>query len=238
MTRRKHQRRVLLNLLLTAVLALFLWAHDGYPLPTLEMELHRAERQTLAEESRVVWKVSDQSATMGGPVLAGVSSRWTHTYGSRYDAPQLALWPRSKTEPTLVILPDIFRYHPEGAALTHREEAPVLLAVDPPAGAETARLTIDFSFFSDKYSGWAPYVVQGARSDPFFLFQVEVQYERNSLQNSDLDLQESGLFFNLIWSPGFAMRTMDDFPYTLEFFDADGALIAAYDNPAAGGAVA
>lgn len=27
------------------------------------------------------------------------------------------------------------------------------------------------------------------------------------------------------------------FPYTLEFFDGSGALIAAYDNPAAGPAV-
>ena len=53
--RRKHQRRVLINLLVIAVLALFLWVHEGCHLPTLEMELHRMERQRLAEESRVVW---------------------------------------------------------------------------------------------------------------------------------------------------------------------------------------
>ena len=43
--RRKHQRRVLINLLLIAALALFLWMEDGCPLPTQEMALHRAERQ-------------------------------------------------------------------------------------------------------------------------------------------------------------------------------------------------
>ena len=33
--RRKHQRRVLINLLVIAVLALFLWVHEGCHLPTL-----------------------------------------------------------------------------------------------------------------------------------------------------------------------------------------------------------
>ena len=46
--RRKHQKRVLINLLAIAVLALFLWVYHEYPLPTLEMEFHRAERQRLA----------------------------------------------------------------------------------------------------------------------------------------------------------------------------------------------
>ena len=53
--RRKHQRRVLINLLLIAALALFLWMEDGCPLPTQEMELHRRERQRLLPESTVVW---------------------------------------------------------------------------------------------------------------------------------------------------------------------------------------
>ena len=32
--KRKHQRQVLINLLAIAVLAMFLWVHDGCPLPT------------------------------------------------------------------------------------------------------------------------------------------------------------------------------------------------------------
>ena len=52
--KRKHQRRVLINLLAIAVLALFLWTYHEYPLPTLEMEFHRAERQRLAEESVII----------------------------------------------------------------------------------------------------------------------------------------------------------------------------------------
>ena len=53
--RRKHQKRVLINLLATAVLALFLWVYHEYPLPTQEMEFHRTERQRLMEESQVMW---------------------------------------------------------------------------------------------------------------------------------------------------------------------------------------
>ena len=66
--RRKHQRRVLINLLAIAVLALFLWAHDRYPLPTLEMEFHRAERQRLAEESVVILRC-ESGGELGDPHL-------------------------------------------------------------------------------------------------------------------------------------------------------------------------
>ena len=52
--KRTHRFRALRNLLLL-VMALFgLWWVRGFPLPALELELHRAERQVLAEESRIV----------------------------------------------------------------------------------------------------------------------------------------------------------------------------------------
>ena len=54
--RRKHQKRVLINLLAIAVLALFLWVYHEYPLPTQEMEFHRTERRMLMEESQVIWE--------------------------------------------------------------------------------------------------------------------------------------------------------------------------------------
>ena len=75
--KRRHQKRVLINLLATAVLALFLWAHDRYPLPTLEMELHRTERQRLAEESRVVWTYEGR-AYNDRDMLVGVSGNGVH----------------------------------------------------------------------------------------------------------------------------------------------------------------
>ena len=70
--RRKHQKRVLINLLAIAVLALFLWVYHEYPLPTQEMEFHRTERQVLMEESQVVWVYEGQ--TFSDPdILVGVS---------------------------------------------------------------------------------------------------------------------------------------------------------------------
>ena len=233
--RRKHQKRVLINLLVIAVLALFLWVYHEYPLPTQEMEFHRTERQVLMEESQVVWVYEGQ--TFSDPdILVGVSPRWIHTYGEpTLPGTNEALWPRTVTEPSLLILPDHLEYYPEGEPLFARRDAPALLAVDPPAEAESAQLTIDLSVFSEgRFSkgldGWDPYVIQGEKSDPFFLFQVEYQYEDTPLRD-----QEDHLFLFITGFGGiipFTLRTMDEFPYTLEFFDGSGALIATYTNPA------
>ena len=135
--RRKHQRRVLINLLVIAVLALFLWVHEGCHLPTLEMELHRTERQRLAEESRVVWTY-DGRAYNDRDMLVGVTGNGVHAYSEVYG---LDIWPRSVAEPTLVILPNETRYTVQGGSYL----GPALLAVDPPAGAETSQLTLDLS---------------------------------------------------------------------------------------------
>ena len=174
--RRKHQKRVLINLLAIAVLALFLWVYHEYPLPTQEMEFHRTERQVLMEESQVVWVYEGQ--TFSDPdILVGVSPRWVHTYGEpTLPGTNEALWPRTVTEPSLLILPDHLEYYPEGGPLFARREAPALLAVDPPAEAESARLTIDLSVFSEGRSlkAWTvgtPTSSRGKSPIPFFCFK-------------------------------------------------------------------
>jgi len=129
--RRKHQRRVLINLLVIAVLALFLWVHEGCHLPTLEMELHRTERQRLMEKSRVIWTYEGR-AYNDRDMLVGVTGNSIHAYSEVYG---LDIWPRSVAEPTLVILPDRTRYTAQGGSYL----GPALLAVDPPAGAETSQ---------------------------------------------------------------------------------------------------
>ena len=97
--RRKHQKRVLINLLVIAVLALFLWVHEGCHLPTLEMELHRTERRMLMEKSRVIWTYEGR-AYNDRDMLVGVTGNSIHAYSEVYG---LDIWPRSVAEPTLVI---------------------------------------------------------------------------------------------------------------------------------------
>ena len=136
--RRKHQRRVLINLLLIAALALFLWMEDGCPLPTQEMELHRRERQRLLPESTVVWSYQGRLYN-DRDMLVGVSPDYVHAYAENY---RLTLWPRSGDTATLVALPDRTRYTVQGGSYL----GPALLAVDPPALAESAQLALTISY--------------------------------------------------------------------------------------------
>ena len=71
-------------------------------------------------------------------MLVGVTGNSIHAYSEVYG---LDIWPRSVAEPTLVILPDRTRYTAQGGSYL----GPALLAVDPPAGAETSQLTRDLS---------------------------------------------------------------------------------------------
>ena len=220
--RQKHQKRVLINLLAIAVLALFLWVYHEYPLPTQEMEFHRTERQVLMEESQVVWVYEGQ--TFSDPdILVGVSPRWVHTYGEpTLPGTNEALWPRTVTEPSLLILPDHLEYYPEGGPLFARREAPALLAVDPPARAENATLTITISY-SDSLGNVilenAVFQMEGEKQNGFFFFQLEAE-------SSD---EIGGLWFVVSTASPDKLR---DYPYTLEFFDGGGALLGTYTNPA------
>lgn len=50
--RERHIRRAARNVAVALLLAALLWAVKGYPLPTMELELHRAERQRAAYGGR------------------------------------------------------------------------------------------------------------------------------------------------------------------------------------------
>ena len=225
--RRKHQRRVLINLLVIAVLALFLWAHDRYPLPTLEMEFHRAERQRLAEESVVILRC-ESGGELGDPtMLVGVTDSAVHTSSNSH---LLNIWPKVTDSPTLVVLPSELEYHHQRISnLTIG-----LAAVEPPSWAETARLTLTLACGSKE----ADYMMEAQRQGSAFLFRLESHFP-NVTSQSDQRLvsqakAEDDAFFDLFhWTT--TDRPMP--PYTLEFFDSGGALIGTYDNPAAGPAV-
>lgn len=59
-------QRTLVNLCLCALLLVGLWGLFGYPLPTAELELHRWERTSLMEPSRVAFSVKeDQRLSLG-----------------------------------------------------------------------------------------------------------------------------------------------------------------------------
>ena len=228
--RRKHQRQVLINLLAIAVLALFLWVHEGCHLPTLEMELHRTERQRLMEKSRVIWTYEGR-AYNDRDMLVGVTGNGVHAYSEVYG---LDIWPRSVAEPTLVILPDRTRYIDSGSLL-----APALLAVDPPAGAGSATLTIDLSPLFEGYEDYnglgEVYTIHGELQESVFFFQLAMNYIHGvNGQYGNLDSLELSVFRYIVnyGSP----EELESCPYTLEFFDGSGTLIAAYDNPAVGGA--
>ena len=127
--RRKHQKRVLINLLAIAVLALFLWVYHEYPLPTQEMEFHRTERQRLAEESVIILHC-ESGGELGDPtMLVGVTDSAVHTSSNSH---LLNIWPKVTDSPTLVVLPSELEYHHQRISnLTIG-----LAAVEPPSWAE------------------------------------------------------------------------------------------------------
>ena len=54
--RKINRLRALRNFAVLLVLAAIIWAVRGFDLPTMEMEMHRAERQHMIDESRVIWE--------------------------------------------------------------------------------------------------------------------------------------------------------------------------------------
>ena len=224
----RHRRRFLRNLFLILIFSLILWYAKGCPLPTQEMELHRWERQRLAPESTVVW--SYQGKRSGDrDMLVGVTGNGIHAYSEVYG---LDIWPRSVAEPTLVILPHETRYTVQGGSYL----GPALLAVDPPAGAESAQLTLDLS------SSWGEEYVftETAEREESGLFFFQLYPSGGSDLEDGMSIQIWSDFSGLSTFAGYGRYGEENwewFPYTLEFFDGSGALIGTYDNPAAGPAV-
>lgn len=221
--RRKHQRRVLINLLLIAALALFLWMENGCPLPTQEMELHRRERQRLLPESTVVWSYQGRLYN-DRDMLAGVSPDYVHAYAENY---KLTLWPRSGDAATLVVLPDRTRYQDKASSYLD----PALVAVDPPSQAESARLFLDFTErYADSAAGElsvAPtYTLEGERQERVFFFQLQRQYRHlggeNPTEEEQLltEREDDIMAFLELEEPRWL-----SFSYTLTFYDGGGHLL-------------
>ena len=221
--RRKHQRRVLINLLLIAALALFLWIEDGCPLPTQEMELHRRERQRLLPESTVVWSYQGRQGN-DRDMLVGVSPDYVHAYAENY---RLTLWPRNGDTATLVVLPDRTRYQDKTGSYLD----PALVAVDPPPQTESARLFLDFTErYADPAAGEpsvAPtYTLEGERQEGVFFFQLQHQYRylggEDPTEEEQLlrEREEDIMAFLELEEPRWL-----SFSYTLTFYDGGGHLL-------------
>ena len=216
--RRKHQRRVLINLLLIAALALFLWIEDGCPLPTQEMELHRRERQRLVPESTVVWSYQGRLHN-DRDMLVGVSPDYVHAYAENY---RLTLWPRNGDTATLVVLPDRTRYTVQGGSYL----GPALLAVDPPALAESAQLALTISYTDSLGNVMLENVVyqmEGEKQGGCFYFQLKLKRDGNN--------SEEGALWFLVNSFTYPPENLSRYPYTLTFFDGDGYLLETVSAP-------
>lgn len=207
----RHRRRCLRNLLITLLLALVIWYAKGCPLPTQEMELHRRERQRLLPESTVVWsyqtrRYNDRS------MLVGLSPHYVHAYAENY---RLTLWPRSGDSATLVVLPDQTRYVVQERSYL----GPALLAVDPPALAERARLVLTVSY-NDSEGNVMPeddvYQMEGEKQGSCFFFQLKKKWNAKNIS-------EEGALWSLVnvLSP----EDLSPYPYTLTFYDGDGNLL-------------
>lgn len=206
-----HRFRALRNLFIIALLLAFLWFLGGCPLPTLAMEMHRAERQRIAEESQILWRYDGIQAG-DRDILVGITADAVHTYAENRG---VQIWPRNGDTPTLVILPERTRYYNKGSFL-----GPAFLAIDVPAQAETARLSITYR---EESGARLDYVIQGQKQEGVFFFQMEAQHQ---YAENDLFALENGFFFSLLQfeDPGKA------YSYILEFFDAGGNTMQTLSN--------
>ena len=136
MMARRHRLRAARNLIAAGVLLVFFWWCCSCPLPTREMELHRCEREYLIDQSSVVLAVeSEEEGRLGDPVmLVGVSKRTVQTSSRTH---RFNVWPRNPDGATLVVLPSELQYRPTMIV--------GLVAVEPPALAERAQLTMDMA---------------------------------------------------------------------------------------------
>ena len=203
---RKHLFRALRNLGLAALAVLVIWCAEGFPL-AMEAAFRRCERQHLAERSDIVW-THDGAVRGDKDLLVGLASRYVHVW---HPNGYVLFWPRQDGG-TLVPLPAQTRYQDRANSYL----GPTLLVPDPPAGAEAARLTITFSI-----NDWAEdYTVDGQRQGQVFFFQLEMRFH-----NQTHDLDEATAFRWLTYERPDSLG-LSQYPYTLEFFDADGEILS------------
>ena len=227
---KNYRFRAIRNILLALALYLLYWYCIGAPLPTMEMELHRDERQRLLPAGRIVWEY-DTNQFNDRRVIVGLAPNHISTHTEDY---RTTLWHRSADQPTLILLPDELRYNQPGTAQLYR--TPVFAAADAPARAKSARLTVEAS-----YNDWSDiYTVQGRDEGALWLFQMEYKHleptalQVESMTEAELTLlwEQHGLeedaFHCLSVFP--VSDTLEGIPYTLEFFDKDGVLLETITN--------
>ena len=205
---RRHRLRAVRNLIAAALLLAVFWWLYGCPLPTREMEFRRDERQHLTGRSDIIFTCeSEGEAISGDPMmLVGVAER---TVNTRSHTHPFNIWPKNPAGATLVVLP---------SELECKNRMVVgLAAVEPPASAERALLTIYWPF--DIWFDGEEVVVtaEGERKGEVFLFWMETTED---------------VPYNKILRLSRTTRVSDLPPYTLEFFSGDGALLEAVTNMA------
>ena len=221
MTARKYRLRILRNLLIAAVLLVLLWREAGYPLPTMEMELHRWERRTLQEVSEIIWSI-DQTGSHGPKMLVGVN-RDSIIVRNRSNVYQC--WPRYRDRAALIALIDRIRYWPEdGISLG----SPALLAIDPPRGAEQARLTL--TLFLEDPAWRETYEIEGERQGEVFFFLLLQKYYSSSSTWEERGATAAQLRREEEAVMGFTSamtgeEALNRWPWRLEFFDEAGNLL-------------
>lgn len=211
--KKKHLLRTVRNLFFAVFLAALMWIASDYPLP-MEMDFRRAERQNLVDPSEIVWTYY---GTYSGDldVLVGLAPNTVHTYARGY---RFYVFPRREESSTLVSLPEETRYSDGSNSYL----APSFLVPDPPAQAATARLTVTL----DANDWREDYVVEAPLTDGIFFFQLKWKYRCLPEYSTD---EEQELFSNE--SAAFSVYYFDSpqeftkLPYTLEFFDPNGALL-------------
>ena len=199
-----HLLRTVRNLGLAALLGVLIWAAAGYPLP-MELAFRRCERQSLTAASEIVWTY--RGARSGDQdMLVGLSDTAVHIW---HPNGYIHLWSRQDGG-TLVPLPAETRYQDRANSYL----APALLVPDPPAGAESARLTI--TLHNDDWT--EDYVMEGQRQGDVFFFQLEMRHQDDSHR-----LDERNAFTWVYFSVANYLL----YPSAVEFFDEDGALLSA-----------
>ena len=207
--KKRHIRRALRNIGLAALAGLVIWCIKGFPLPTPEMDFRRDERQALAERSEIIWTYE---GTMRGDedLLVGLSDTAVHVW---HPNGYVLFWPRQEGG-TLVHLPAKTQYQDQGSSYL----APALLVPDPPAGAADARLTITLSI-----NDWMEdYTVEGEHQGKAFFFQLRMRHH-NEIAGHAADEDTA---FQLLTSERPESAGGSGYPYTLEFFGADGEILS------------
>ena len=206
MMERKHRLRAVRNLLAAALLLAVFWWLYGCPLPTREMEFRRDERQHLVGRSDIIFTCESEGETISGDpmMLVGVTERTVHTRSRTHP---FNIWPKNPEGATLVVLPSELEYKEKLVA--------GLVAVEPPALAERAQLTVYWPF-DIWYDGEKVVVTaEGERTGAVFLFRME--------ETEEVPYDKIMRLFH-------TTRATDLPPYTLEFFNGDGALLEIVTN--------